>query len=318
MKPTKLKRQEGLVKDLVWLGDVQEIRHPISLSMPLWARQLYYEKDSGPLPRPTLSSPEQHPHCELNITLEGKGIQYIGTEKIERSPIDIVLIGPGTPHYGFITSLPLRQIAVYFSPIFLLELAPKSDGARALARFTLPRTIQDRVVRPPKQVGARIAGHLENLLEEFENPRPFSEFQTRALLLEALAELFRWEESTSRVFEQAAPIVNWPQLEASLHFLHEHYAEPIYVEDLSKAVGLSVSRLQAMFRDAFGMSCVQYLRAYRISNATARLCLPDARVTEVAFSVGFETLSHFNTTFRTLMGMSPTEFIHSVGNRKKK
>ena len=44
--------------------------------------------------------------------------------------------------------------------------------------------------------------------------------------------------------------------------------------------------------------------------------MPDARVTEVAFNVGFETLSHFNTSFHALMGMSPTRYADGMRRRK--
>jgi AraC-like DNA-binding protein len=67
----------------------------------------------------------------------------------------------------------------------------------------------------------------------------------------------------------------------------------------------------------FGMSCFQYLGAYRISHAASLLCLPGARVTEVAPAVGFETFSHFNAAFRRFQGMSPTEYIR-VHNRTAK
>ena len=62
-----------------------------------------------------------------------------------------------------------------------------------------------------------------------------------------------------------------------------------------------------------GMSCMQYLRSYRISHACALLCLPGARVTEVAMEVGFETLSHFNLSFRRFCECSPTEYIQRRG-----
>ena len=77
-----------------------------------------------------------------------------------------------------------------------------------------------------------------------------------------------------------------------------------------------MSRLQAMFRDAFGMSCMQYLRYYRIWRATAMLCMTGARVTEVAFAVGFETLSHFNSSFKAITGFSPSDFMRSTVQKR--
>jgi AraC-like DNA-binding protein len=57
------------------------------------------------------------------------------------------------------------------------------------------------------------------------------------------------------------------------------------------------------------MSCIQYLNEYRVSLAASMLSTSEIPITTVAFEVGFETLSHFNTTFRKVIGMSPTEYV---------
>lgn len=129
--------------------------------------------------------------------------------------------------------------------------------------------------------------------------------------MEILVRLLRWEESRKKPAPVLPDQPHWAQIEKALRFIQEHFAEPLYVEDIAKASGLSVNRLQSVFRTTVGMSCVHYLRAYRISQAKALLCVPEARVTEVALAVGFDTLSHFNTSFRSLIGMSPTEYVQS-------
>jgi transcriptional regulator GlxA family with amidase domain len=72
--------------------------------------------------------------------------------------------------------------------------------------------------------------------------------------------------------------------------------------------------LNGLFRELLGMSCIQYLNEYRVSLAASMLSTSTVPVTTVAVNVGFETLSHFNTTFHRVIGMSPTEYI----GRKKK
>jgi transcriptional regulator GlxA family with amidase domain len=113
------------------------------------------------------------------------------------------------------------------------------------------------------------------------------------------------------VLSAISPAFNWLKVEKALRLMHEHYVETIYVREIARAVGLSVSRLQAIFRQELGMSCVHYLRALRISHAKALPCLTEARVTEIALQVGFEMLSHFNISFRELIGMGPTEYMRS-------
>jgi len=321
----KSPKLEGpLAKELAWLGSVREARLPISFSRPLWGRVVRFEKGSGSLPRPGVQFPEQHPHCELNMVLAGTCTQYVNSEKVLRCPKDVMLLGPATPHYPILESLPQESVSVYFSPALLLEIAPKRDGAKALARFTMPSRIEDRVVRVKASVADKMATLLLELVAELHSENAWSEFRTRSLLLDALVEFFRWEDSVGREYRLTESDVNWSIVQQTLDYMHQNFAEPIYVRDLARAVGLSLSRLQSMFRTALGMSCIQYLRAYRISQAASLLCMPDARVTEVAFNVGFETLSHFNTSFPALMGMSPTRYADGMrrlkggGNVRKK
>jgi AraC-like DNA-binding protein len=53
---------------------------------------------------------------------------------------------------------------------------------------------------------------------------------------------------------------------------------------------------------------VKYLQGYRIHRAAALMNEGKHNVTEAAMTVGFDSLSHFNVTFRAFMGVSPTHY----------
>jgi len=230
---------------------------------------------------------------------------------VDRPHGTVLLLGPGVPHYGLHVTYPYRVITVHFLPILLLEMGPQGDGARFLSRFTASRSITDSILRLPPTFRREITELFEAMATEFHDRKIGREFRLRALLSEILVRILRWEESGKRVAHAMHDQPNWVQIEKALRFIQEHYAEPLYVEQIAKASGLAVSRLQSVFRQTVGMSCVQYLRAYRITQAKALLCVPEMRVTEAALAVGFDTLSHFNTSFRNLIGMSPTEYAQS-------
>lgn len=302
--------------NLSWLTDVQEVSHPLTKDHPLVVTQ-YSLKSGGGLPGPSVPHAETHPFCEISINLQGEILQYIGTERIQRTSGDIMLIGPGIPHYAMHYSYPQRGVTLHFMPMMLFEMGPEGDGARALARFTSTQRIYERSVSPPSTLRKKLIGRFQEMAIESKGKRLGSELRLRALLLDVVTDLLRWEEELGRKSDTTPMNSSWAQVEKTLKYIHTHYSEPLYVEQIARANGLSVSRLQAMFHEVLGMSCVQYLRSYRISNATAMLCSSATRVTDVALSVGFETLSHFNTSFRTFMGMSPTEYMRKHGNRNE-
>jgi AraC-like DNA-binding protein len=297
-----------LLEDVAWLADVCEVRHPLSQARPLWVSHRRIAA-GGHLPQPATPRPEWHPYCEFSCIFEGRLVQYVGGEKIEKSAGDMMLLGTGTPHYAMFLSYPLRYVTVFFLPKLLFELGPEGDGARVLARFTAPKTIAERVMHPPPKLNHTISSRFEQMAVEFDAWGPGSELRLRALFIENLVDLMRWEAAEGRSVNLKTSEVQWLQVEKAVRYIHEHYSEPLYIAEIATATGTSVQHLQEMFQNAFGMSCIQYVRSYRISHATTLLAVPGARVTEVALAVGFETLSHFNTSFRSFLGMAPREYM---------
>lgn len=302
------------LEDVRWLSDVREVRHPIDQTHPLLVRAANIQ--TGTIPQPSVPFPEKHPYCEIGFLQEGNIVQFIGGEKISRSPGDIMVLGPGTPHYAIRHSFPQRSVTVHLLPILLFEMGPESDGAQILGRFTAPQTIRDRVIRPPMGMREILRKNFEQMAAESESRDLGWEFRLRALLMESLVSLVRWEKTAGKGPDRSRHQLNWSHIEKTLRYLHEHFSEPLYVQEIAASIGLTAGGLQAAFRKALGMSCVQYLRALRISHAKAQLSVPDARVTEIAFAVGFETLSHFNSSFRNLIGMSPSEYMRSVHGKR--
>ena len=306
----KVKSAVALPGETEWLGRVREVRHPVDLSHPIRVASSPRIMESENRPPLAIPKPERHPYCELSFVFEGRYIQFVGMEKVERSPGDVMLLAPGTPHYATHVAFPIRVIGIYFLPLLLFELSP-CDGARILNRFTAARAISQRVVRPPKALRMKLAEQFESIADESGHPRLGSDTRLRSLLMDVLIRLLRWEESAGNAVPFGAASSKWIQIEKALNFIYRHYTEPLYVEQIAREAGLSTDDLYRLFRDAFGMSCVQYLRSYRISHAASLLSLPGARVTEVAPAVGFETLSHFNASFRQFQGMSPREYMRS-------
>ena len=254
---------------------------------------------------PPVPHPECHPYCEFGTTLEGVVVSLVEREEAERLPGDIFLAGPGVPHWARIVQYPLKYVSVYFLPGIPIDLGPESDGARILRRFTQSRTLNERLVRPPPELRQRLTGWFEAIVEEFENHRFGREIRLRTLLMEQLVELLRWEQQTGPAVREIEA-VEWRPIHKTLQYLREHYTEPIYAQAVARAAGVSESRLKILFHQALGISWVKYLQGFRIHRAAALLNQTGVSVTEAAFAVGFESLSHFNATFRSFMGVCPT------------
>jgi AraC-like DNA-binding protein len=86
------------------------------------------------------------------------------------------------------------------------------------------------------------------------------------------------------------------------------YTEPLGVDDLARAAGLSRAHFSREFRRAFGESPHAYLLTRRLERAAALLRNTDHTVTEICFSVGLQSLGSFTSSFTRTYGMSPTAY----------
>jgi AraC-like DNA-binding protein len=289
--------------DLSWLLDVTESRQPLSEKSPIWVR--HGVVCEGP-PTP---HPERHPYCEFGIVLEGKGISLVESEQAWRLPGDLFLLGPGIPHWGQVKTFPLRYITVYFLPSVVIEMDPAQDGLRILRRFASRQSLATRLVRPARSLFARLVPMFEDLAAEFDQHRFGREIRLRTLLMEMIVLLLRWEESKGLTIGGQSHDVDWRPVQKTLSHLRDHFTEPIYAKEVARASGVSESRLKVLFQEALGISWVKYLQGYRIHRAAALLSESTYNVTEAALAVGFDSLSHFNATFRSFMGVSPKHYV---------
>jgi AraC-like DNA-binding protein len=91
-------------------------------------------------------------------------------------------------------------------------------------------------------------------------------------------------------------------------FIHQHLAEPMSLEAVARAVNVSPFHFCKLFKRATGLTFTDFVNRARVEKAKRMLMKPAARITEVAYDVGFQSLSHFNRSFRRIASESPTEF----------
>lgn len=86
------------------------------------------------------------------------------------------------------------------------------------------------------------------------------------------------------------------------------YAEPLGVDQMARAAGLSRAHFSREFRRAFGESPHAYLLTRRLERAAALLRGTDRSVADICFSVGLQSVGSFTTSFTRTFGVSPTAY----------
>lgn len=104
-----------------------------------------------------------------------------------------------------------------------------------------------------------------------------------------------------------------PNIERALIFMRKHFARTITLTDVAREAGLSRFHFCRLFHHETGVPFHKYMHALRVTQAKALLAADRyLRVSEVAYAVGFNDLSHFDRTFRRMVGHSPSEYRKSV------
>jgi AraC-like DNA-binding protein len=98
------------------------------------------------------------------------------------------------------------------------------------------------------------------------------------------------------------------EMRRALEFIESHFAEPISLADAAKAASYSRCHFCKLFKQQLGLSFVSYLSRVRIRHAMDLLGRSGESITDIAFEVGFNDLSHFERVFRSVQGKTPSQF----------
>jgi AraC-like DNA-binding protein/ligand-binding sensor protein len=99
-----------------------------------------------------------------------------------------------------------------------------------------------------------------------------------------------------------------PLITRAKAYLQEHQTESLRLGQVAKAVNSSPFYFCKLFKKATGLNFTDYVSRIRVERAKNLLLNPNLRVSEIAFEVGFQSLTHFNRVFKNTVGQSPTRY----------
>ncbi len=107
-----------------------------------------------------------------------------------------------------------------------------------------------------------------------------------------------------------------PNITKARRYIEMHQSETLSLDEVARAVNMSTFYFCKMFKKATRLNFTEYVTRVRVEKARNLLLNPHARISEVAYAVGFQSLTHFNRSFRRFGGQSPTQFRATLGRQK--
>ena len=197
------------------------------------------------------------------------------------------------------------QLLHIFDPSFLSG----EHGSLMESKYILPLTAAPGAelipLYPDDPAQAEILKQIRQAFELSEDEWGY-EFRLREALtqiwLKLLEQLRPTLEASSRSREAD------DKIKAMMVYVHEHYQEPISVDQLAQAVHVSKRVCFRLFQEYLHMTPVEYMRGYRLQKACRMLTKGTAPITQIAYSCGLGSSSYFGKVFRERFGCTPAEY----------
>lgn len=249
-----------------------------------------------------------HPESvELCLNLAGRGRVRVGKAVAEfngvsagfyrqaRAPLEAVR--EGGQHHQFIT--------VELAPSFLSKfLGGYLENLHPLIRAAAEGTTQQSGVSAPAAMTLR----QRELVASLRQPPVLASAQAlwfEAKALELMGEFFFVANSEAELFCHRQQRVARNRVEAVIAILKRDLCQVPTLESIAREVGCSPFYLSRTFSKEMKQTIPQYLRQIRMEKAAMLLRTGDYNVTEVAFEVGYSSLSHFSQAFHQAFGCCP-------------
>ena len=121
-------------------------------------------------------------------------------------------------------------------------------------------------------------------------------------------------ESLKIPFQLQHPYPNDARLQTIAKYLLDNIEESLTLSELAHKFGTTTRTLSRRFKQDLGMSYVRFLRSLRITKSLDYIAQDKYSVEEIAYLVGFSSISSFSNTFYKVLGIRPHNYIMRTKN----
>ena len=239
-----------------------------------------------------------HTHYELYFLEAGRRHHIMQDSQYETEVGDFMIFAPYVMHHSFSEKdVPFRRIVLYFT-----EDAIHAPELRAMLKDA------SGLYHPSPKVSSSVHYILEALLREQYELGPLHVATMENLLNSLLITIMR-----------SVTVSKKPELKSRMskviEYIETNYQKDIRLKDIAQEFYLSEYYLCHEFKKYTNRTIVQYLNTTRILNAQRFIMETDLNFTAIAENTGFSSLTHFNRTFKSIVGMSPSDFRKTLNGK---
>lgn len=236
-------------------------------------------------------SPHWHEHIEILHIIGGVGTFCTNAQSIEAAVGDTIIANSNELHY-----MSAQSDVEYFCIIINPSAFDGAGCSNVILKNQIP---QDEFV----------VKTISEIYEEYLLNDACSDIVIKGKIYILTAHLIRnYASEKLSPSEYNLRIEKMKTIHKLLDYIHNNYKLPISTSALAKSLYISESHLCRSFKQAVGVSLIEYLNKFRIDKACILLKNTDESISDIAQNVGFENLNYFDRTFKRYKQISPGKF----------
>jgi AraC-like DNA-binding protein/mannose-6-phosphate isomerase-like protein (cupin superfamily) len=247
-----------------------------------------------------------HSHMELTFFSQGEGTLFIGDAITHFRAPDLVLIGPSLPHYWHIVS-GSTGYALQF------DFDPEHPF------WCLPETYELYGLWKDAERGIHLTGSIVKKTESSIQKTLQSGGMERMIhFMDILKTLSRTEAENRQTLSSTTftPIIRqstYKNLQKAIRYIFQNFQEQLTFSDILDESHMSKATFERHFKKITGKNFTRFLAEVRLNYAGRQLIETTLPVSDIAFSSGYNNLSHFNHQFKAFYRCAPLEFRKTMG-----
>ena len=250
----------------------------------------------------------RHTAFELSLICSGQGTYRVGEKSYPFREGDVFLFSTNEPHCIVEVSGVLDIMNLQFEPRYLWS------AENALYQVQYPDIFFKRSetyshklsVRP--EAALEIARRLQSVEYEFIQKKTDYRLMVKLLVLELLVLIRREYADWFPKPGNAVQVSYLNQMEKALDYIDRNLTEELHLEEVAREAAMSAAYFSTLFKKLNGMTLWEYVQSRRIELAAEKLLNSDRNVGEIAMECGYNSISNFNRSFKTVMGQTPVAY----------
>ncbi|WP_163397308.1 AraC family transcriptional regulator [Flavobacterium fluviatile] len=252
-----------------------------------------------------------HKEVELIYFIKSSGTRYIGNSIGTFSEGDLYMIGSNVPHlFKNDKANPLLTVEADSVDLIVIKFDPEFLGKQFLG-LSESRNLQllfenaEKGLQFPKSVSKLV----HNIMVELTESKGLRSVIGLLNVLEVLSTTTTLTSLCSEVVVSSYTNKEKERMARIISFLTDNFDKKIELEEVAAIAYMTPNAFCRYFKKRTRKSFTQYLNEIRLRNACKLLIEGELQVATICYQSGFNTITNFNRQFKSLMNVTPSEYI---------